>query len=86
VAEWSKAWVCGHLLAQIAGSNPTGGINVSVLSVVFCQVAVSATGQSLVQRVLLSGVSKEGSTYCYITRYSLTTEFSRQQVSEQLVN
>ena len=42
VAARSKAWVYGRLLAGIVGSNPTGGL--SVLSVVCCQVEVSATG------------------------------------------
>ena len=45
VAARSKAWVCGHLLAGIAGSNPTGGHGcLSVVSVVCCQVEVCATG------------------------------------------
>jgi len=29
VAALSKAWVCGGSLAEIAGSNPAGGIDVS---------------------------------------------------------
>jgi len=29
VATRSKAWVCGHLLAEIAGSNPVRGMDVS---------------------------------------------------------
>ena len=41
----SKACVCGHSLAGIAGSNPAGGMDVclSVVSVVCCQVEVSVT-------------------------------------------
>jgi len=31
VAARSKAWVCGRSLAGIAGSNPTGGMDVCVL-------------------------------------------------------
>ena len=31
VAVRSKAWFCGHSLAGIAGSNPAGGMVVSVL-------------------------------------------------------
>ena len=27
----SKAWVCGHSLAGIAGANPTGGMDVCLL-------------------------------------------------------
>ena len=50
MAERSKAWVCGRLLAGIAGSNPARGTDVSLVSVVCCQVEVSATGRSLVQR------------------------------------
>jgi hypothetical protein len=44
----SKAWVCGRSLAGITGSNPTGGMD--VVSVVCCQVAVTATSCSPVQR------------------------------------
>jgi len=47
----SKAWVYGHSLDGIAGSNTAGGHGfLSVVSVVCCQVEVSATGRSLVQR------------------------------------
>jgi hypothetical protein len=31
VATRSKAWVCGRLLAGIAGSNPAGGMDVYLL-------------------------------------------------------
>ena len=34
----------------ITGSNPVGGMDMSLLSVVCCQVEVSATGRSLAQR------------------------------------
>jgi len=51
VAARSKAWVCSRLLPGIVGSNPAGSINVlSFLSVVCCQLEVSASGWSLVQR------------------------------------
>jgi hypothetical protein len=51
VAARSKAWVCGRSLAGIAGSNSARGHGcLSVVSVVCCQVEVSATGRSLVQR------------------------------------
>ena len=43
VTARSKAYVCGCSRAEIAGSNPTGGMDVSVVSVVCCQVEVSAT-------------------------------------------
>jgi hypothetical protein len=43
-AALSKAWVFGHSLAGIMGSNPTGGMDVCFLSVVCCQVEVSASG------------------------------------------
>jgi hypothetical protein len=40
-----KAWVCGRSLAGIAGSNPTGGMDVCLVWVLrVCQVEVSATG------------------------------------------
>ena len=35
--------VCGRPPAEIVGSNPTGGMDVCLVSVVFCQVEVSAT-------------------------------------------
>jgi len=51
VTARSKAWVCGRSLAGITGSNSTGGHGcLSLVNVVCCQVEVSASGQSLVQR------------------------------------
>jgi hypothetical protein len=50
VTARSKAWVCGRVLAGIVGSNPTGGIDVCLVQCLCCQVEVSATGRSLVQR------------------------------------
>ena len=51
VAARSKAKVCGRSPAEIVGSNPTGGHGcLSVVSVVCCQVEVSATSSSYVQR------------------------------------
>ena len=45
LAARSKAWVCGQSLAGIAGSNPVEGHGcLSVVSGVFCQVQVSASG------------------------------------------
>ena len=43
VAARSKAWYCGRSPAEIVGSNPTGGMDLSVVSVVCSQVEVSAT-------------------------------------------
>jgi len=48
VAAQSKAGVCGRSLAGIEVSNPAGDMD--VVSIVCCQVKVSATGRSLVQR------------------------------------
>jgi hypothetical protein len=51
VAARCPTWVCGHSLAGITGSNPAMGMDVLFLvSVVCCQVEVSAKGRSLVQR------------------------------------
>jgi hypothetical protein len=51
VVARSKAWVFGRSSAEIVGSYLTGGMDVlSVVSVVCCQVEVSATSWSLVQR------------------------------------
>ena len=44
VAVRSKAWVYGHSLAGIAVSNPAGCMDVCLLSVVCCQMEVSASG------------------------------------------
>jgi len=44
VTARSKAWVCGRSLAAIVGSYPAGGHKcLSVVSVLSCQVEVSAT-------------------------------------------
>ena len=45
----SKVWVCCRLLAGIVGSNPAGAW-MSVLGVLCCQVEVSASVCSFVQR------------------------------------
>jgi hypothetical protein len=51
VAVRSKAWVYCRSLVGIAGSNPRLGHGcLSLVSVVCCQVEVSATSWSLVQR------------------------------------
>ena len=60
VATRSKVWVCGRLLIGIAGSK-LGGTNVCLLLgfCVCCQVEISATDRSLVQRSpTLCGVSE----------------------------
>jgi hypothetical protein len=44
MAEWSNAKVCFRSLAGNVGLNPAGGICLSVVSVVCCEVEVSATG------------------------------------------
>ena len=45
VAMWSKVWVCGHSLAVIAGSNPTGRHGfLSVVGVVCYQREVTVLG------------------------------------------
>ena len=70
MAARSKTWVCGRSLAGFEGSNPAGGMGVSIVSVVCCQVEISATGRSLVQRSRTKcGVFKAG-----ITRYSPVSE------------
>jgi len=49
IATRSKLWVCGGSLAWIVGSNPAGVMDVCVLWV-YCQVEVTATDWSLIQR------------------------------------
>ena len=59
VAELSKVLVCGRVLVGIVGSNPAGGVNISVVSVACCQVEVCASGLSFVQRSpIKNGVSE----------------------------
>ena len=51
MADSSGKAVCGGSLAGNVGSNPARGHGrLSLTSVVCCQVEVSATGRSLVQR------------------------------------
>jgi hypothetical protein len=51
LSEYTTCVVYGFSLAGIMGSNPTGGHGcLSLVSVTCCQVEVSATGRSLVQR------------------------------------
>jgi hypothetical protein len=56
ITQRSKAWVCGRSLTRIVGSNPAGGMD--VVSVVCCQVEVSATGWFLVRSPTECGVSE----------------------------
>ena len=49
-AEPSKVRVCGRSLAGIERSNPACGMDVSLMRVLCCQVEISETGRSLVQR------------------------------------
>jgi len=44
VAAQFKAWVCDRSLAGIAGSNPARTMDVSIVSVVSCEVEVFAPG------------------------------------------
>jgi hypothetical protein len=52
MAARSKVWVYGRSLAGIVGSNPARGMGVCATCEFFvcCQVEVSVTGRSLVQR------------------------------------
>jgi hypothetical protein len=51
LSEYTTCVVYGFSLAGIMGSNPAWGHGcLSLVSVAFCQVQVSATGRSLVQR------------------------------------
>ena len=58
MAARSKAWDCGHSLVGIAGSNPTGGMDVcmSVVSVVCCQAEGSLRRTDQSSRVVLPSV------------------------------
>ena len=54
VAARSKACISGRSLAGIAGSNPAGDMDVSVVSVVCCQVASLRRADHSPREVLLS--------------------------------
>jgi len=55
----SKTWVWGRSLTGSAGSNPAGGTDMSLVSVVCFHIEVSASGWSLVQRSpIVCGVSE----------------------------
>ena len=59
MAARSKAWAYGRSLAGIAGSNSGRDMDISLVSVVCCQVEVLATGRSFAQRSpTSSGVSE----------------------------
>jgi hypothetical protein len=45
-----KAWVCSHWLAGTEGSNSAGNMDVSLETVVRCQVEVPVVSQSLIHR------------------------------------
>lgn len=78
VAAQSKAQVCGCWLVGISVSNPVGYVDVPLclLSVVWCQIAVSATGRSLVQ----------GSpTKCHVSVLSQTLENEAVQALMRLL-
>jgi len=55
VAARSKAWLCGRSLVGIVGSKPAVGRDVTLVSVAYCWVEVSASGRSLVQRISTEG-------------------------------
>ena len=61
----SKVWVCGRLLAEIAGSNPTGGLDVCSDCCVLSGREASATDPSLAQRSPTDCGVSECVTECY---------------------
>jgi len=50
MAARSKAWFSGRSLPEITDSDLAWAMDVCVVSVVCCQVEVSATGRAIVQR------------------------------------
>jgi hypothetical protein len=49
VATWANEWVCGSWQAEIACSNPTGGVDISLVNVLCCLTEVSVMRRSLVK-------------------------------------
>ena len=69
MATRSKAWVCGSLLAGIAGfESRRGHGGLSVVIIVCCQVEASASGSSLGQR---------SPTDCGVSHYDRETSIKR---------
>ena len=70
MAEQSKAWVWGLPLAGFAGSNPVGGMSVCLFwREVCCQLQVTASGWSLVQKSPTEyGVSEYDREACIMWR------------------
>jgi len=51
VAVRSKAWVCGRSFAGVAGSNPTGSMDICLFRILcVMKVEISEMGRSLVSR------------------------------------
>jgi hypothetical protein len=46
----SNAWVCSRSLLGTAILNPFGDMGLSLVNILCCQVEVSATGRSIIQR------------------------------------
>ena len=76
MAGRSKALVCGLLPTETEGSNPTGGLDVCLDIVVYCQVEVSVKWWSLVP----TAVS------CCVWSRNLVNEEAIDHVGPQLQN
>jgi hypothetical protein len=71
MAARSKACVCGRSLAGITGSNPVADMYVRILCVVCCQLEVSATEWSPVQRIPTeNGVSDESDSKTPLRKFT----------------
>jgi hypothetical protein len=79
-----KAWVYGRLLVGIAGSNPTGGMEVCLLCVVRCQVEDTATGRSLVQGSTAECVCVCVCVWYWVWSGATITLYSYSKVAERL--
>jgi hypothetical protein len=78
VAALSKVWVCCRSPAEIAGLNPTGRYgSVSIVNVVCCQVDISATCRSPVQRCLTECGVSECDREAWIMRRPCPTRLSQ---------
>jgi len=68
VAAQSEPWVLGSSLVVTAGLNPSGGIDICLVCVVFCQVEFCASGWLLVQKSPTECSVSECDRECWIMR------------------
>jgi hypothetical protein len=72
-----KAWVCGRSLVRMVGSNPAGDMDVYPVSVVYCQVEVSALPSVVCLSVIQKPQQYEGLDPLGLSSHEKKTIFSQ---------